>query len=203
MNSEKKIINLKGLILSVLLSCLILVVALIAVIPLSASLLALYYVSAGIPAVITGIAYVLMTAKSPRIGTYCILPFVFAVYYAVSGTLTTALIFVIAGILSELSMIGGWGKKWRAIIPWLINWLTYTFGGTLVYVFMRDSLLKTYMGLGMDETTATATMDSIFSIYLAPGNAILAAVCCCVLAVLGYFIGVKVLDKYFKTAGIA
>lgn len=203
MTSEKKIITLKGLILSVLLSCLILVVALIVVIPLSTSLLGLYFVSAGIPAVITGIAYVLMTAKSPRIGTYCILPLVFAVYYAISGTLTTALMFVLAGVLCELSMIGGWGKKWRALVPWLITWLTYTYGGTLVYVFMRDSLLKTYRGLGMDEATAAATMESIFSIYLAPANVVIAGVCCCVLAVLGYLLGVKVLDKYFKTAGIA
>ena len=203
MNSKTKFINLKGLILSVLLSCLILVVSLIAVIPLSANMLALYFVSAGIPALLTGIAYVLMTVKSPRIGTYCILPFVFAIYYAISGTLTTALLFVLTGILSELTMIGGWGVKWRPIIPWLLNWLTYTYGGTLVYIFMKDSLLKTYMGMGMDETTAVTTMDSIFSIYLAPGNALIAAICCCTMTVIGYFAGIKILNKYFKRAGIA
>ncbi|MFT3982856.1 MAG: MptD family putative ECF transporter S component [Lachnospiraceae bacterium] len=203
MNTERKFIDLKELVLSVLLSCLILVITLITVVPISTNLKALYFISAGIPAVITGIAYVLMTAKSPRIGTYCILPFVFTVYYIISGTLSTALFFFIAGILSELVMIGGRDKKWRPLVPWFLNWLTYTYGGTLVYLLMRDSLLKTYMGLGMDETTALATMDTIFSVYTAPVNVLIAAVCCLAMATVGYLIGIKVLKKYFKTAGIA
>lgn len=203
MKTEKKFINLKGLVLSVLLSGVILVITLITVLPMSTNLLLLYFLSAGVPALITGIAYVLMTEKSPRIGTYCILPFVMAVYYIVSGSLSTALCFIIAGVLCELVMIGGWGKKWRTLLPWLIHWLTYTFAGTLQYLFMRGTLLKTYMGMGMDEETANVTMDYIFASYVAPVNVIIAIVCCCVMAALGYFIGVKVLNKYFKTAGIA
>ena len=203
MNGENKIINLKGLILSVLLSCLITVITIITVLPMSTNLLLMYFLSAGIPALITGIVYVLMITKSPRIGTYCILPFVMAVYYVICGSLSTALFFLIAGVLSELVMIGGRDKKWRPLVPWLIHWLTYTFAGVLQYLLMRGTLLKTYMGLGMDEATANTTMDYIFASYVNPRNVVIAIVCCVALAVLGYFIGVKVLHKYFKTAGIA
>jgi putative ECF transporter S component (TIGR02185 family) len=204
MKTEWKFIGLKDLILNVLLS--IVAVVIIAVLtPLLQPLgiLAAVLLDIVISALIIGTLYVLMTSKGPRIGTYFMLPFMGALFMFISGSLTTAIILCIGGILCELSMIGGWGKKWRSLVPYTIFWLFFSYAATFQFFFMRDSLLQTYMGMGMDEVTATAAIDSMAAIYCDPLTIFLSAVCAVGASVLGYFIGTKILHKHFKAAGIA
>lgn len=203
MKNERKFIGLKDLVLGVLLSLLVLVIATTVIIPLGAlGSLASSIIGTIIPALIGGIVYVLMTAKSPRIGTSFLFSLIFGVFYIISGSVPTAVIFFITGLIGELTMLGGWGKKWRPLVPYLIHWLTYTYAATLQFIFMKDTILKTYMGMGMDEATARATVETYGAIYTAPQNMLLSGVCVAAAAVLGYWLGVKVLRKHFSAAGV-
>ena len=204
MQTERKFIGLKDLILCVLLSLLVLVISTAVVIPLETlDILLSSILSLVIPASVCGIVYVLMTTKAPRIGTYFIFSFIFGVYFIISSSVTTAIFFFVTGIIGELTMIGGWGKKWRAFVPYLIHWLTYTYAATIQFMLMPDRVLQTYMSMGMDEATARAALDMYGSIYTAPGNMLLCSVCAVAASLLGYFIGVKILHKHFKAAGVA
>lgn len=204
MKNERKFIGLKDLILSVLLSLLVLVISTIVVIPLATlDILLSSILSVVIPATVCGIVYVLMTTKAPRIGTTFIFSLIFGIYFIISSSVTTAIIFFITGIIGELTMIGGWGKKWRAVVPYLIHWLTYTYAATIQFLLMPNRVLSTYMSMGMDEATARAAVDMYASVYTAPGNMLLCGVCTIAACLLGYFIGVKVLRKHFKAAGVA
>lgn len=204
MKNERKFIGLKDLVLCILLSLLAVVISTMVVIPLATLDILLTSILSGvIPAVVCGIIYVLMTAKAPRIGTCFIFSAVFGIYFIISSSVTTAIILFIAGIIGELTMIGGWGKKWRALVPYLIHWLIYTYAATIQFILMPDRVLHTYMSMGMDEATAQAAVDMYGSIYTAPDNMLLCGICMIAAALLGYFIGVKVLRKHFAAAGVA
>jgi energy-coupling factor transport system substrate-specific component len=202
--TERKFIGLKDLILDVLLSGVVMViVAVLTPLLQPLGMLAASLLDIVISALVGGSIYVLMTTKAPRIGTYFIFMFMQALFMFISGTLTPAIILCIGGILCELSMIGGWGKKWRPLVPYTIHWLFFSFAATFQFFFMRGSMLQTYMGLGMDEATATAAIDSIAAIYCDPLNMLLFAVCAVGSSALGYFIGTKIFHKHFKAAGVA
>ena len=200
---ERRLISLKDLVLDVLLSCLVLAIAAI-VAPLFTPLgLFLSSVLALItPAVLGGPIYVLMTRKCPRIGTYFIFSVVFGVFFLISGSLVTALFFVGAGLLGEVSMLGNRKKRWRSLAPYLIHWLFYTYAATAQMIFMRNVVVRTYMGMGMDEVTATATVDSIAAVYAAPLNMLIVGVCAVASGTLGYLLGTKILKKHFEAAGV-
>ena len=201
--NESKFINLKDLILDVLLSALVLVVSLVIVPLLSPlGLLISSTLAVVIPAVLGGSIYVLMTSKCPRIGTYFIFSMIFGIYFLVSGALFTAIFFLIAGLLGELSMIGDRSKPWRSFAPFIIHWLCYGYSWNIQFVFLRDTMLKTYMGMGMDEVTARATMESIAEVYTAPQNVVIIGISVILSSLLGYFIGTKVMNKHFKAAGV-
>lgn len=202
--TERKFIGVKDLILSCLLGCLLLVVAvLVATFAFPLGILMSSIVGLVVPAILGGIIYVLMMTKSPRHGTHFVLAAIFAIFYIASGSLITGILICIAGIIGELTMIGAWKKKWRPLIPYTIHWLAYTFAGTLQLLFMKESMIKTFMGMGMDKATATATIDNIASVYGAPLNMVAFTICCLAASALGYYIGVKALHKHFKAAGIA
>lgn len=204
MITERKFINLKGLILSVLLSCLSVVIAFAAMIPVSGlGLYASSIIGTAIPAAIGGIIYVLITVKSPYIGTYFIYSFVFGLFYIISGSITTAVLFWIAGIIGEITMIGGRDKNWRPLVPYLIHWMFFAYASIVQMVFMRETTIKTFMGMGMDEAAAISTLEAAMVIYTDPVYLIVSGVCIAGGAILGYFIGVKTLRKHFKAAGIA
>lgn len=96
-----EVIGLKDLVLSVLLSCLALVVSVGVMIPLGMlDVTASMLLGGALPPLICGVIYVLMMAKSPRIGTCFVFSAVFAVFYVVSGSLTTALFFLVSGVLA-------------------------------------------------------------------------------------------------------
>lgn len=199
-----KLLGLKDLVLSVLLSCLALVVSVGIMLPFgmldqrTAMLL-----GSMVPPLLCGIIYVLMITKSPRIGTYFVFSAVFGVFYLISGSLMTGLFFFGAGILGELSMIGGWGKKWRGVVPYLIHWLCYTYAATIQLLIMRDSMVATYIGMGMDAATAEATVTAYALIMTDPLMVVVSGTGAVLCSVLGYFVGTKVFGKRFKAAGIA
>lgn len=200
---ERRFITLKDLVLDVLLSCLVLAIA-ATVVPLFTPLgLFLSSILALItPAVLGGPIYVLMTSKSPRIGTYLIFSVIFGVFFLISGSLVTALFFVGAGLLAELSMLGNRKKKWRALAPYLIHWFFYTYAATAQMIFMQNVVVRTYMGMGMDEAAATAAMNSIAEVYTAPVNMLIVGVCALASGTLGYFLGTRVMKRHFEAAGV-
>ena len=203
MKKESKFITLKGLVLSVLLSLLMLVITLLVSAALMAVPAVVGILGSGLPAFLCGIPYVLMTAKNRGIGTYFIFSLVFGIYFLASGSFPTAIFFIIAGVIGELTMIGGWQKKWRPLVPYLVHWLMYTYASTLQFLFFKDMILQTYMGMGMDEAAALVAMDSHAAMLTDPFTMIVGTVCCVGLAVLGYFVGTRALRKYFKAAGVA
>ena len=204
MNESRKVISLKDLILDVMLSCVMLAIALV-ITPLAQGLGVLWgsVVSIGGASLICGTIYVLMVSKAPHIGTYMMPFLIYAIFATVSGTLMTGVIFVIMGIVAEVVMIGGRGKKWRSYVPYVLFWLCYSFAATLQAIFMYDSLVSTYMGMGMDETTATAAVEAFVTVYCAPSTVLIFAVAAIGCSLVGYFIGTKALHKHFKAAGIA
>lgn len=204
MNRESKFINLKGLILTVLLSLLGAVISFAVAGPLG--LLGIFWGSllgAAVPAFFCGIIYVLITVKSPKIGTYFTFSFVFGLLFLISGSLMTAALFWIAGIVGEITMIGGSGKKWRPLVPYLLHWLMYTYAATFQMMLMPELVMKTYMSAGMDEATAKVTVDTYAAVYTAPQNMVIWGLCIAGAAAIGYFAGTKILRRHFAAAGVA
>lgn len=202
-NQEKKFIGLKDLILIVLLTCLVLVIALISA-PLFSplNLLLSSILSLIVPAVLGGTIYVLITTKCPKIGTYFLFTAIFGLFFLISGSIFTAVFFWITGLIAELTMIGGRDKKWRPFVPFLIHWFSYSYALTLQLFLMRDTVIKTYIGMGMDEATAIATVKNVESIYTVPSNMLIVGICAITASFTGYFIGTKILGRHFKAAGV-
>lgn len=197
-------IGLKDLVLSVLLSCLALLISVGVMIPLGMlDMAASMLLGGALPPLICGIIYVLMMAKSPRIGTCFVFSAVFGAFYVASGSLTTGVFFLVAGVLAELSMIGGRGTRWRPVVPYMIHWLCYAYAATLQFIFMRGVLIDTYVGMGMDVPTAEATVETLAGIMTDPTMMVVSGAIAVICSVVGYWIGTKVFGKRFKSAGIA
>lgn len=204
MKSNQKFIGLKDLVLDILLSLLVLVISLI-VVPITSPLGIMWgsMLAGMIPAFLGGSIYVLMQTKAPRIGTSFLFSVPFAIYFIISGSIPTGVIFLLTAIVGELTMIGGYDKKLRPIVPYIIHWLTYFLAATFQFIFMRSAVVKTYMGMGMDEAAANTAIDAYSAIYTAPQNIIFFSACAALSAGLGYFLGTKVLRKHFVPAGVA
>lgn len=159
MKKASKYIQLKDLILVLLLTLVVLAIALL-VVPITAPLGIMWgSLTAGIiPAFLGGSIYVLMQAKAPRVDTSVLFSVPFGIYFIISGSVPTGIIFFISGLIGEAAMIGGYSKKWRPLISYVIHWLTYFYAATIQFLFMHDTVVKTYMG--MDETSAIASVNA-------------------------------------------
>ena len=204
MTKERKFIGLKDLTLTLLLSLLTMVIGYIVVpfvTPLGVVLSSI--IGGIIPSLLGGFIYVLIQTKAPRIGTCFVYSLVFALFYIIIGVPVNAILFIAAGLIGELTMIHGYGKKWRPLAHYIIHWLTYTYAATFQYLFMRDAAVQAFVSSGMEEAAAIAAVDSYAAVYTAPQNILLFGACTIVAATLGYFIGTKVLRKHFAPAGVA
>ncbi len=205
MKKERKYIGVKDLILGVLLSCVVLVLFFVVsplLQPLGVHVSLILAVV--IPAIIGGSVYLLLINKSPRTGTIFVFCLPFALMFMITGTVATPIMYLLCGIIGELIMLGGgWQTKWCGVIPYCLFWLVSSFGSLVSMLIMPESSVKAFMGMGMDQTTAQTMFETSLATFTDPVFITVQAVSAIAAAILGYFIGTKILLKHFKGAGVA
>ena len=76
-------------------------------------------------------------------------------------------------------------------------------GSTLTMLLFRDSLVQSYVAMGMDAASAKAALASLEGFWLAPQNIAIALAAAAALSIAGYALGMEMLGKHFKPAGVA
>ncbi len=201
---KQKMLSLKEFVTALLLACLETAIAIVVIMPFAANLQLVYFLVPGLAGLINGIIYVLLIKKCPKIGTQFIIPFVYGLYFLFSGSVYVFAFFAILAVVNELIMLGrGYEKKVRPAIPHVLTWMLSSMGSTLTLLLFRDSMVQTYVNMGMDEASAEAALASIEVFWMAPQNILIAIVAAAVLSIAGYLLGIKMLGKHFKPAGVA
>lgn len=200
---KSKFLNLKEFVLVLLLACLETVIGLVAAMPFAANLQLVYFLVPGLTGLINGIIYVLLIKKCPKVGMQFIIPFVYGLLFLFSGSVYVFMFFAILAVANELIMIGGYGKKVRQAIPHVLTWSLNSMGSTLTLLLFRDSMVQTYVKMGMSAVDAEAAVSSVEGFWLAPQNIAIALAAAAILSVAGYALGMKMFSKHFKPAGIA
>lgn len=200
---QSKFLSLKELIIVLLLACVETVVGLVVTMPFAASLQLVYFLAPGLAGLINGIIYVLIIKKCPKIGAQLIIPLVYGLYFLFTGSVYVCLFFVLLAVVNELIMLGGYGNNVRQAIPHMLTWMLNAMGSTLTMLLFRDSLVQSYVAMGMDEAGADAAIASLEGFWLAPQNIAIALAAAAVLSAAGYILGLKMLGKHFRPAGVA
>ncbi len=198
---QSKFLNLKEFVLVLVLSCAITAIGIVVAMPFAFSMQLLYFLVPGLAGLLNGILYVLMIHKCPKIGTQLIMPLIYGLYFLFSGSVYVFVFFVILGIVNELIMFNGYGHKIRQAVPHVLMWVLNSMGSTLTLLLFRDSMVQTYMDMGMDAASADAAIAAVEGFWLAPQSIALALVSAAVLSIAGYALGEKMLGKHFKPAG--
>lgn len=200
---KEKVLNLKEFVIVLLLACVETAIGVVIAMPFAANLQLVYFLVPGLAGLINGIIYVLLIKKCPKIGTQFIIPMVYGLYFLFSGSVYVFMFFAILAVVNELIMIGGYGKNVRQAVPHALMWMLNAMGSTLTLLLFRDSMVQTYVNMGMDAASADAALSSIESFWMAPQNIAIALAAAAVLSVAGYLLGIKMLGKHFKPAGVA
>lgn len=200
---KEKVLNLKEFVIVLLLACVETAIGVVIAMPFAANLQLVYFLVPGLAGLINGIIYVLLIKKCPKIGTQFIIPMVYGLYFLFSGSVYVFMFFAILAVVNELIMIGGYGKSVRQAVPHALMWMLNAMGSTLTLLLFRDSMVQTYVNMGMDAASADAALSSIESFWMAPQNIAIALAAAAVLSVAGYLLGIKMLGKHFKPAGVA
>ena len=200
---KEKMLSLKEFVIVLLLACVETAIAIVVAMPFAANLQLVYFLVPGLAGLINGIIYVLLIKKCPKVGTQFMIPLVYGLYFLFSGSVYVFVFFAILAIVNERIMIGGYGKKIRQAVPHVLTWMLNSMGSTLTLLLFRDSMVQTYVNMGMDEASADAALASLESFWLAPQNIAIALIAAAALSIAGYLLGVKMLGKHFKPAGVA
>lgn len=201
---QSKFLNLKELVLAILLSCLMIGIGYVIMLPFAANMQLLYFLEPGLVGLVNGIIYVLMVRKCPKIGTQFLIAAIYGTYMLIMGSAYAALYFYILAIVNELIMLkGGYQSKIRPAIPHVLMWCLNAMGSTLNLFLFRFSYVQIYMDMGMDQATAEASVAQTAKFWCAPQNILISLAVTAVLSVGGYLLGVKMLGKHFKPAGVA
>lgn len=138
------------------------------------------------------------------LGTQFIIPAIYGLYFLFSGSVYVFIFFMILAVVNELIMLGGgYRSKIRSAVPHTLTWMLNAMGSTLTMLLFRDSLVESYVSMGMDAVSADAAIASLEGFWLAPQNIAIALVAAAALSIAGYALGMKMLGKHFKPAGIA
>lgn len=200
---QSKVLSLKEFVIVLLLACVEAAIGIVIAMPFAANLQLVYFLVPGLTGLINGIIYVLLIKKCPKVGTQLIVPLIYGLYFLASGSIYVFIFFAILAVINELIMIGGYGHKIRQAIPHVLTWVLNAMGSTLTLLLFRDSMVQTYVNMGIDEASADAALASLESFWLAPQNIVIAVVAAAALSVAGYLLGMKMLNKHFKPAGVA
>lgn len=202
--NKTKFLNLKELVIVLLLACVETAIALVTATPFAANLQLVYFLAPGLAGLINGIIYVLLVKKCPKIGTQFIIPMVYGLYFLFTGSVYVFAFFAILAVVNELIMLGGgYQSKIRPAIPHALTWMLNAMGSTLTMLLFRDSMVQSYVAMGMDAASADAAIASLEGFWLAPQNIAIALVAAAALSIAGYGLGMKMLGKHFKPAGVA
>ena len=201
---KEKVLGLKEFVIVLLLACVETAIAIVVAMPFAANLQLVYFLVPGLAGLINGIIYVLLVKKCPKIGTQFIIPIVYGLYFLFTGSVYVFTFFVVLAVVNELIMLGGgYRSKIRPAIPHVLTWMLNAMGSTLTLLLFRDSMVQTYVNMGMDAATADAALASIEGFWLAPQNIAIALTAAAALSIAGYALGMKMLGKHFKPAGVA
>lgn len=201
---KEKVLSLKEFVIVLLLACVEAAIAVVIAMPFAANLQLVYFLVPGLAGLINGIIYVLLIKKCPKVGTQFIIPLVYGLYFLFSGSVYVFMFFAILAVVNELIMLGGgYEKKVRPAIPHVLTWMLNSMGSTLTLLLFRDSMVQTYVNMGMDAASADAALASLEGFWLAPQNIAIALAAAAVLSIAGYMLGMKMLGKHFKPAGVA
>ena len=200
---KEKMLSLKEFVIVLLLACVETAIAIVVAMPFAANLQLVYFLVPGLAGLINGIIYVLLIKKCPKVGTQFMIPLIYGLYFLFSGSVYVFVFFAILAVVNELIMIGGYGKTIRQAVPHVLTWMLNSMGSTLTLLLFRDSMVQTYVNMGMDEASADAALASLEGFWMAPQNIAIALVAAAALSIAGYLLGVKMLGKHFKPAGVA
>ena len=201
---KEKVLSLKEFVIVLLLACVETAIAIVVAMPFAANLQLVYFLVPGLAGLINGIFYVRLVKKCPKIGTQFIIPIVYGLYFLFTGSVYVFVFFAILAVVNELIMLGGgYQGKIRPAIPHALTWMLNAMGSTLTLLLFRDSMVQTYVNMGMDAATADAALASIEGFWLAPQNIAIALTAAAALSIAGYALGMKMLGKHFKPAGVA
>ena len=201
---KEKVLGLKEFVIVLLLACVETAIAIVVAMPFAANLQLVYFLVPGLAGLINGIIYVLLVKKCPKIGTQFIIPIVYGLYFLFTGSVYVFVFFAILAVVNELIMLGGgYQGKIRPAIPHALTWMLNAMGSTLTLLLFRDSMVQTYVNMGMVAATADAALASIEGFLLAPQNIAIALAAAAALSIAGYALGMKMLGKHFKPAGVA
>ena len=201
---KEKVLGLKEFVIVLLLACVETAIAIVVAMQFAANLQLVYFLVPGLAGLINGIIYVLLVKKCPKIGTQFIIPIVYGLYFLFTGSVYVFVFFAILAVVNELIMLGGgYQGKIRPAIPHALTWMLNAMGSTLTLLLFRDSMVQTYVNMGMDAATADAALASIEGFWLAPQNIAIALTAAAALSIAGYALGMKMLGKHFKPAGVA
>lgn len=201
---KSKFLNLKEFVLAIVLSCLMIGIGYLIMLLFTTNMQLLYFLEPGLIGLVNGIVYILMIRKCPKIGTQFIIAALYGTYMLISGSAYAAMYFYILGVINELIMLGnGYQSKVRPAIPHVLMWCMNAMGSTLNLFLFRASYVKIYMDLGMDETTAAASVNQMAEFWCAPQNILISLGVTAILCIGGYLLGIKMLGKHFKPAGVA
>lgn len=200
---KSKFLNLKEFVLAIVLSCLMIGIGYLIMLPFSTNMQLLYFLEPGLVGLVNGIVYVLMIRKCPKIGTQFIIAALYGTYMLILGSAYAAMYFYILGVINELIMLGsGYQSKVRPAIPHVLVWCVNAMGSTLNLFLFRASYVKIYMDLGMDEATAAASVNQMAEFWCAPQNILISLGVTAILSIAGYLLGIRMLGKHFKPAGV-
>lgn len=201
---QSKFLSLKEFVVVLLLACVEAAIGLVVTMPFAANLQLVYFLAPGLAGLINGIIYVLIIKKCPKIGTQFIIPAIYGLYFLFTGSVYVFIFFMILAIFNELIMLGGgYQSKIRSAVPHALTWMLNAMGSTLTMLLFRDSLVESYVAMGMDATSADAAIASLEGFWLAPQNIAIALAAAAALSIAGYALGMKMLGKHFKPAGVA
>lgn len=165
--NKTKFLNLKELVIVLLLACVETAIALVTTMPFAANLQLVYFLAPGLAGLINGIIYVLLVKKCPKIGTQFIIPMIYGLYFLFTGSVYVFAFFVVLAVVNELIMLGGgYRSKIRSAIPHALTWMLNAMGSTLTMLLFRDSLVQSYVAMGMDAASADAAIASLEGFWL-------------------------------------
>ena len=149
---QSKFLNLKEFVIVLLLACVETVIGLVVTMPFAANLQLVYFLAPGLAGLINGIIYVLIIKKCPKIGTQFIIPAIYGLYFLFTGSVYVFIFFMILAVVNELIMLGdGYRSKIRSAVPHALTWMLNAMGSTLTMLLFRDSLVESYVAMGMDR----------------------------------------------------
>ena len=83
---KAKVLNLKDFVLAIVLSCLMIGIGYLIMLPFAANMQLLYFLEPGLIGLVNGIVYVLMIRKCPKIGTQFIIAALYGTYMLIMGS---------------------------------------------------------------------------------------------------------------------